>query len=310
MTRKPLALLCLLAFAAKAAFSQSSPISSPSVAVTFTDARGVALTLPAKARRVVSLSPAITEILFAAGAGQAVVGVTTYCNYPAAASLIARIGGFSASTVSIETILALEPDLVLGDLAAHRQLAVEFERAGLRFAALESTDFQSVYTTLELVGRIAGDGGTASALVSSMKARVEAVRAKTSAAATGYRPLVFWETWDEPLMSAGPLTFTGQIIEAAGGRNCFADSTADWPVIGFESLLARDPDWIMSSESHGDAVTLERLARRPGWAALKAVKGGQVALLDADIVSRAGPRFVEALEMMSRILYPELYRQP
>ena len=310
MKRAALALLCLLPLSATTVFAQASRSGSSSAAVSFTDARGVTVTLPASARRVVSLSPAITEILFAAGAGQAVVGVTTYCNYPSATASIARVGGFSASTVSVETVLSLRPDLVLGDLAAHRQLAVEFERAGLRFASLESTDFQSVYTALGLVGRIAGDPVTASALVASMKARVEAVRARTSAIATGSRPLVFWETWDEPLMSAGPRTFIGQIIEAAGGRNCFADSPADWPVIGFESLLSRDPDWIMSSESHGDAVTLERLARRPGWASLKAVRSGKVALLDADIVSRAGPRFVEALEMMSRTLYPELYRQP
>lgn len=310
MKRTALALLCLLALSAAAAHAQASQSGTPSAAVTFTDARGVVVSLPAKARRVVSLSPAITEILFAAGAGQAVVGVTTYCNYPLAAVSIAKIGGFSASTVSIETVLSLRPDLVLGDLAAHRQLAVEFERAGLRFAALESTDFQSVYAALDLVGRVAGDGGTASALVASMKARVEKIRARTSAIPADSRPVVFWETWDEPLMSAGPRTFTGQIIEAAGGRNCYADSTADWPVIGFETLLARDPDWIMSSESHGDAVTLERLARRPGWASLKAVKEKRVALLDADIVSRAGPRFVEALELMSRTLYPELYRQP
>jgi iron complex transport system substrate-binding protein len=303
-------MLCLIAFVATNAIAQGSPKGSASAAVAFTDARGVAVSMPAKARRVVSLSPAITEILFAAGAGNSVVGVTTYCNFPAAASSIARIGGFSASTVSVETILSLGPDLVLGDLAAHGQLAVEFERAGLRFAALESTDFQSVYAALDLVGRIAGDSGAASALVASMKARVEAVRARTPAIATGKRPLVFWETWDEPLMSAGPGTFIGQIIEAAGGRNCFADSKADWPVVGFESLLARDPDWIMSSESHGDAVTLERLARRPGWSSLKAVRTRQVALFDADIVSRAGPRFVEALELMSRRLYPEQYRQP
>ena len=118
---------------------------------------------------------------------------------------------------------------------------------------------------------------------------------------------MFWETWDEPLMSAGPRTFTAQIIEAAGGRNCFADASADWPVVSFEALLARNPDWIMAAESHGAALTMERLAKRSGWTSLKAVKAGKVALIDGDVASRAGPRFVEGLEAMATILYPELF---
>jgi iron complex transport system substrate-binding protein len=119
---------------------------------------------------------------------------------------------------------------------------------------------------------------------------------------------VFWETWDEPLMSAGPGTFTGQVIEAAGGRNCFADSGVDWPVVSFEAVLARDPDYIMAAESHGAALTLERLARRVGWSSLKAVRAGRVVLLDGDIVSRAGPRLVDAIELMAGVLYPELFK--
>jgi iron complex transport system substrate-binding protein len=277
-------------------------------AISFKDERGVTIRLPAKATRIVSLAPELTEILFAAGAGKAVVGVTSFCNYPAEAMAIRKIGGFSAKTISIEAILALKPDLVVGSLFAHAQLAGPFERAGLRFAALPTTGFEAIYDTVSLAGRIAGDERTADALVSSMRARVETVRARTASVATAQRPLVFWETWDEPLMSAGPNTFTSQIIVAAGGRNCFADSSADWPVVSFEALLARDPDWIMAAGSRGEALTMERLARRPGWSALKAVKAGRVTLLDGDIVSRAGPRFVDALELMSKVLYPELWQ--
>ena len=277
-------------------------------AVSFTDERGVTIRLPAKATRIVSLAPELTEILFAAGAGKAVVGVTSYCNYPAEARAIRKVGGFSAKTISIEAILALKPDLVVGSLFAHAQLAGPFERAGLRFAALPTTNFKAIYDTISLVGRIAGDERVADSLAASIRARVEAVRGRTSMTPPEARPLVFWETWDEPLMSAGPNTFTSQIIEAAGGRNCFADSGADWPVVSFEALLARDPDWIMAAGSHGEALTMERLARRPGWSALKAVKAGRVKLLDGDIVSRAGPRFVDALELVSKTLYPELWQ--
>ncbi|MBN2874935.1 MAG: cobalamin-binding protein [Spirochaetales bacterium] len=285
--------------------AQTPPGSS--AAVSFTDARGALISLPAKATRIVSLSPELTEILYAVGAGRNVVGNTTYCNFPADALTVPKIGGFSAKTISLESIIALRPDLVVGNVSAHGGLAPELERAGLRFAALPTTSFEDVYATLELMGRVAGDRATATALIASMRARVEAVRERTAAIPYAKRPMIFWETWDEPLMSAGPGTFTGQIMEAAGGRNCFADSTADWPVVSFEVLLARNPDWIMAAESHGEALTLERLARRPGWSALKAVKDGKVVLLDGDIVARAGPRFVEALEMMAKVLYPTLF---
>jgi iron complex transport system substrate-binding protein len=304
--KKTLALVMALAagliFATQAS---AAPASSP---ISFMDERGTTITMPAKAARIVSLSPELTEILYAAGAGEKVIGNTTYCNYPAAALSVAKIGGFSANTISIEAIVALRPDLIVGSLSAHGQLAAQFERAGLRFAALPSTDFNSVYSTLELVGRIAGDETTAKAVVATMKARIAAIQAKTASVPADKRPIVFWETWDEPLMSAGPDTFTGQIIVVAGGRNCFADSTADWPVVSFEAVLARNPDYIMAADSHGVALTPERLARRTGWTSLKAVQANRVVFLDGDIVSRAGPRFVEAAELMAKVLYPELFR--
>lgn len=280
----------------------SSAGSARGAAISFVDARGVSVELPRKAARVVSLAPELTEILFAAGAGPAVVGVTTYCNYPAEALRLPKVGAFSAKTISLESILALKPDLVVGNLAAHGRLALDIERAGLRFAALPTRDFEAVYGSILLAGRVAGDEARAASLVSMMRARVEAVRASASKTPRDRRPVVFWETWDEPLMSAGPDTFVGQIIEAAGGVNCFADAGSDWPVVSLESLLARDPDWILSAASHGKALSAERLAARPGWSTLRAVRSGHVAFLDGDVVSRAGPRFVDALEAVAAIL--------
>jgi len=301
--RRITAIMMALALAA----TGLTPWAQTGSALSFKDARGITVSLPAKARRVVSLSPAITEILYAAGAGPAVVGVTTYCNFPAEAQAVAKIGGFSPNTVSIEAIVALKPDLVLGELSAHGQLGAEFERSGVRFAALPQTNFESVFQAIELLGRVAGDEQKSKSLVASLRARMAAIAAKTAAIPADKRPIVFWETWDEPLMSVGPHAFTGQIIEAAGGRNCFYDSQADWPVVSFEAVLARDPDYIMAADSHGAALTPERLARRPGWSALKAVRLGHVVLLDGDIVSRPGPRLVDALEQMARVLYPALF---
>lgn len=296
------ALISSAALPASAQASGGAASSQASRSIAFVDARGAKVELPAKARRVVSLAPELTEILFAAGAGPAVVGVTTYCNYPAEALALPKVGAFSAKTISVESIIALKPDLVVGNLAAHGRLGAELERAGLRFAALPTRDFDAVYESIELAGRLAGDEARAKATVASIRARVVAVRAAAARIPKDKRPVVFWETWDEPLMSAGPATFVGQIIEAAGGRNCFADSPSDWPVVSLESLLARDPDWILSASSHGQALSLERLAARPGWSSLKAVRSGRVGFIDGDLASRAGPRFVDALEATAAIL--------
>jgi iron complex transport system substrate-binding protein len=273
----------------------------------FTDARGKAVILPVKAKRIVSLSPAATEILYAVGAGKAMVGATTFCNYPAAANDLAKIGGYSARTISLESIVALRPDLVIGEASMHGQLAAQIEGAGMAFAGVTLANFDDIYLGMANFARAGGDEQTSAAAIASMKARVEAVRIKTAAIPANRRPTVFWEVWNEPLMTAGPKTFIGMVLAAAGARNLFADISEDWPVISFEAIVARNPDWIMASETHASAVTPESLARRPGWSSLNAVRNRKIALFDGDIVSRPGPRFVEAMELVAKTLYPELF---
>ncbi|MGD9939900.1 MAG: ABC transporter substrate-binding protein [Clostridia bacterium] len=281
--------------------------SLPAQGYGFTDARGKAVVLPVKAKRIVSLSPAATEILYAAGAGKAMVGATTYCYYPAEANDLAKIGGYSARTISIEAIVALRPDLVIGELSMHSQLAAQLESSGIAFAGITLTTFDDIYTAMTSFARAGGDEQASAAAVASMKARVEAVRSRIAAIPTNKRPTVFWEVWNEPLMTAGPSTFISMILTAAGARNVFADINEDWPVISFEAIVARNPDWIMAAETHAAALSIESLSKRPGWANLDAVRNRKIALLDGDIVSRPGPRFVDAMELVAAALYPELF---
>ncbi|MFH2115867.1 MAG: helical backbone metal receptor, partial [Spirochaetota bacterium] len=225
----------------------------------------------------------------------------------AAANDLAKIGGYSARTISIEAIVALRPDLVIGEASMHSQLAAQIEGAGMAFAGISLTNFDDIYTAMANLARAGGDEQLGATAVASMKARVEAVRTKTAAIPPSKRPTVFWEVWNEPLMTAGPGTFISMVLTAAGARNVFADITEDWPVISFEAIVARNPDWIMSSETHAAAVTPEILAKRPGWTGLGAVRNRKIALFDGDIVSRPGPRFVEAMEFVAATLYPELF---
>jgi iron complex transport system substrate-binding protein len=270
--------------------------------IAFTDSAGTAIRLDGKAKRIVSLSPAITEDIYAAGAGSALVGDTTYCNFPSDAVSKPKIGGFSAKTISVETVLSLKPDLVIGELRTHGALAAQMARSGIAVAVFSLNGFDDIYAAILRLGEIAGDPVVAAKSVSTMKTRLEAVAARTAKVPAAERPLVFWETWDDPLMSSGPSTFTGMLVELAGGRNIFADAKQEWPVVSFEEIVKRNPDIIMSSDSHGDRVTMDRLAARPGWKGLAAVKSKRVFLLNGDIVSRAGPRLADAAELMAKVM--------
>jgi iron complex transport system substrate-binding protein len=141
-----------------------------------------------------------------------------------------------------------------------------------------------------------------------MKTRIAAVVDKVAGILENERLTVFWETFDEPLMTAGPSTFTGQMIELAGGANAFADLTEDYPQISAEEVIARNPAVILGSDSHGDKLTPEQVAARPGWDQIDAVQNGRIHLIDGNIVSRAGPRLADAVEAIAQALYPELFQ--
>lgn len=270
--------------------------------ITFTDSAGTRISLTSRAKRIISLSPAITEMVYAAGAGQTLVGNTTYCNYPPDAASKSKVGGFSARSVSLESIIALAPDLVLGELGMHGELAGRFAKAGIVTALFQIIDFGGIYSAIERIGEVAGDLVVAGQTVASMKRRFDALAAKTAKLPLSERPTVFWEVWDDPVMSAGPETFTSRIIELAGGRNVFVDAKQDWPVVSVEEVLKRNPDVIMSPRTHGERLTLEKLARRPGWSSLAAVRKNRIYFFDDDMSSRPGPRLLDAAEQMAAVL--------
>jgi len=283
----------------------TAPGRSP---VSILDARGVRIELPEPPAGIVSLSPSLTETLFAVGAGDAVEGVTTYCNYPDEASEREKVGGFSARTLSIETILSLEPDLVFADLTRHASVIETLEGYGVAVFAVNPVSIDDCLETVRLVAEAAGRAEEGRALASRMRERIDAVTAVTGSIPASERPVVYWEVFDEPLMSTGPETFIGQLIDLAGGRNAFSDAGESWPRISREALLQRNPDVFMSSESHGEKFNADAVRARVGWSEIAAVRTGRIHLFDGDIVSRPGPRIVEALEMMAAALYPDRFR--
>jgi len=306
----------LLIFLLAGCASNTAPATAPAPAttsapantfpMTLIDDSGREVTIEAAPQRIVSLLPSNTEILFAVGAGDEVVGVTSYCNYPQEATTREQVGGITNKSLSIEAIVALEPNLVLAS-GSQNEIIPLLEQAGLVVISLDPATLDDIFANIELVGQVTGHFDQATTLTDDLRRRVEAVRARVATIPADQHPNVFYEVWDDPLMTAGPNTFIGQMIEIGGGESIFADVNEDWPQVSSEVIVERNPEIIFGPDSHGSALMAEAIATRPGWANISAVQNDQIYLLDSDMASRPGPRLVNILEEIARDLYPDLF---
>lgn len=270
-----------------------------------TDNAGREVTLDRRPVRLVSLAPSNTEILFALGAGPKVVGVDSFSDYPEEAKNLTKVGSFSKPDV--EAIVALKPDLVLGTNMNIKGID-QFEKVGLKVLILDPRTFEGVYDNLTLLGKVLGTEKQAQKVVDTMRSKLGRVSAALSKVKPEDRVPVYYEVYSDPLMSVGPGTFIHQVITLAGGRNLFADATVDYPVVGSETVVARDPHVILYPDFHGNrSLTIDKVKARPGWDKIQAVAKARVYSVDANIVSRPGPRLADAVETMAKLLYPDLF---
>lgn len=248
--------------------------------------------------RIVVLSPAGCEILYALGSGEKIVARTDFCNFPSESQNLPSIGGFDGKTLSIETILSYEPDLVYGSKGMHDFLQETCSQFGIELYLSGASSFQEVYEEIAFMGEKTGCSENVEKLISSMKNAIEKIRKVSEKKSDKKKKKVYWETWNAPYMSVGGISFINEIIETAGGKNIFADITDQpYPVVSEESILSRNPDVIILP--YGD---ISECADRPGWKYLSAVKKNKVVNVNDDIFSRPGPRIVEAVETLSSIL--------
>ncbi|MBS0206367.1 MAG: ABC transporter substrate-binding protein [Planctomycetes bacterium] len=275
-----------------------------------TDGLGRTVTLARIPQRIVSLSPKNTEMLYAVGAGDQVVGTTTYCNYPPAAAATEKVGGFSAKSLSLERIVSLKPDVVMsvGDL--HVPIIQELDRLQIPVIAFSADSFEGLFADLQLLGRVTGHEAAASALVSQLIERVERVQQAARKIPENERVTAFYYVWGEPLSGAGPTSYFGEMIELSGAVNVVEDTSTRFPRLTMEVLLAKNPDVIISSTNHSDLISGENSESRPGWSGLKAVQSKRVHLMDGNLISRCTPRTVDALELMAHLLYPAHFTVP
>jgi iron complex transport system substrate-binding protein len=291
------------------AVQTEAPATEPAAVeeIVLTDGLNRQVTLPAPAQRIISLAPSNTEILFAIGAGNQVVGRDELSDFPAEAKEIPPVGS-SFTGLNNEAILNLKPDLLLATGVNTPEQVKEFEDLGLTVYYLPNpVELEDMYQNLLVTGQLTGHEDEAASLVETLKGRVEAVVGKT--APVSALPKVFYEldsTDPNAPYTAGAGTFIDTLIQMAGGQNVGSVLESEYGQLSTEELLVQNPDLILLGDA-AYGVTVESVGQRAGWEELDAVKNGQVYAFDDNLISRPGPRLVDALEELAKRIHPELF---
>lgn len=287
----------------------AAPTEVPTAApITLTDSLGRSVTLAQPATHIVTLAPSDTEILNALGALDILVGRDDFSDFPPEVSSVPSIGS-EYPNVNAEAVVALKPDLVLAAGVTNPDDVKKLADLGLTvYATSNAKTLDDIYTDIQNVGALVGKSDEATKVVADLKARVQAIadKAKTAAA----QPVVFYEvdaTEPEKPWTAGTGTFIDQLITLAGGKNA-GGSAADYYQISFEQLLTANPDIIVLGSSTYGGQTAETVAQRPNWNKLNALKNNAVYTFNDNLVSRPGPRIVEGLEALAKLIHPELFK--
>ena len=274
--------------------------------LTFVDGMGREVVLPGSAQRIVSIAPSNTEILFAIGAGDQIVGRDEVSDYPPEALAIASIGS-TYGELNTEAILALEPDLVLAATITSPEQVQTLEVLGIPvFLLANPEDFSGLLENIKIVGILTGHETEAEALAAGLHERIEVV---TQKAADAGLVSVFYEvdgTDPTAPWTTGAGTFQDVLIGLVGGENIAVD-IAGWGQMSLEEIVTRDPQVVIFGEGPWVPTTVESYSDRSGWGEIAAVVDGRVYGIDTNLVDRPGPRLVDALEEMALMIHPELF---
>ncbi len=278
--------------------SITAMLSAPCFASrTLTDEMGRKVVVPDHPHRVICLMPNVTDTAFALGAGDDVVAVSDYTKYPAAARTKPSVGDLIKP--SIETILSLHPDLVIGfQPKGPMDVTDQLERAGIPIFLVSPHGIAGILHSVETIGQALNRGPQAEALVHSLQQRVNAVRTRTTGLPS---PRVFMPVWYDPITTIGKNAFITEIIAAAGGRSVTDDLQTEWPTISMEVVLDRAPDALLLIR--GGKTTLQLLEGRPGWSSMKAVLEHRAYYID-DRINLASPVAIDALEDLAKQFHP------
>jgi len=268
---------------------------------TYTDDMGREITIDEIPQRIVSHVPAITEILFALGLEEMVVGVSDYCDYPEEAKLKPSVGSYF--NPSIENIVALDPDLVLTD--GYSDNVFQLDSLGITFIVIDPKDIDGILKDIELLGKFTGTEKEAKKLIDNMQQDIARILAWVEDAPKISVVYIFDATDPNNPWTAGPGSFANSLINMAGGQNIAAQTQGAWIQLSIEEIVRSDPQIILVDTSHGTAVISKaELKEHPIWREMTAVKQDRIYPVDGDLVNRPGPRIVQGLERIAEIIHP------
>lgn len=266
-------------------------------AILGVDDFGDTIRLASPAARVVSLNPVTTELLFALGAGDRLVGRTHWDLYPAEAQHVTDIG--DGMNPNVEAVLGQRPDLVLLYASeSNRSAVAQLRAAGVATIAYRTDRIADLSRVVPVIAKALGVEAQGTLVTDTVVASIARVRAEHADSAP--RVTAFWHIWTNPLLTIGRTSYLSELLDAAGGKNIFADLDAPSPQVTLEEIARRDPDVLLAGP-----VNAERIKNDPRWSAVRAVREGRVLVVDTTVVGRPGVRMGEAALSLRRLLHPD-----
>ena len=279
--------------------------SGPAYAGVFLDDLGRKVEIRPSPKRILSLAPGITEILYGLGLDGEIAGVTIYCNYPEAARHKPKIGGFT--NISVEKILSLSPDLIIGTADGNsKETVMRLESLGMPVYITNPKTLDEILGMVLAIGRITGKEREAKKLTLDLKNRIK----NLSSLVNGRRKKsVFFQVGGEPIITVGRDTVHNQLITLAGGVNIAGGEKTLYPRYSVEEVIARQPEVVIltSMKYETDVSTIWNKWRK--WPHIPAVRDNRLHIIDTDLIDRSSPRIVDALAEMVKIIHPEVVKK-
>jgi iron complex transport system substrate-binding protein len=252
--------------------------------------------------RIVSLAPSITEILFALGLGEDIVGVSSHCNYPQEALAKEKIGSFSHP--SIEKIINLRPDLILLTGLEQQLIAEKLKKLKLNFLLVYPSNIEGLLSSIRKIGKATGSEDKAGHLINEINRGLNELKEKVGQIPQDNRKTVFIELWYNPIITAGGGSFVNELIELAGGINIVSDTPRAYSMVSPELVISRNPDCIILGYMERVSFGKQRINARIGWENISAVKNDKIFNnIDPDLILRPGPRCIQGAREIYRRLY-------
>ncbi|MBM3153881.1 MAG: cobalamin-binding protein [Chloroflexi bacterium] len=265
------------------------------------------MTIQKLPQRIVSLAPSVTEMLFALGLDDRIVGTTDYCDYPEAAKSKTRVSGYS--TPDLEKIVAVQPDLIVAESIHENTVLPALEKLGLPVFVTFATSIDVILNDITVIGQITGKSKAARKLVSDMTNQIDAVTSRTSALAAKDRPGVLYVVWFNPIWTMGSKTFTDDLIAKAGGTNVFSADFEKARVVSLEAVVTKNPQVILVSAMATTAdLVYNSIKKETRLAGVDAIKNNRVyKITDSNLIERPSPRIIQGLEEVAKLIHPEIF---